>query len=286
MKYNDKIAKVIRKIRLSQKLSQKQFGEQVLNTSKRNVIRLEQGISKISLEEFLNMNDYFELDKFETLQQVVENKQYTEVINGVQTLLKNPMCNFEQVEQLLNQLYEESSFQLLSDYEKQKLEFIHAFVMAKQADNLEILRYAFSKNQYYLLEQLYISNWFIPFLSNEEILFLLDGITESFIKNVANKKIDLVVSLLLNSLGFLIDKEFNDFDCLADKITLTKDLIVQYNLYHLLPLFYRHVAIIASLNNDQAEYVLYRDKALTLAELFENKRMFKYLKADFEEYKK
>lgn len=261
---DENIALWIKEIRKSNKYSQEDFGKKILGISKRQVIRLENMEAELSLLQFLQIITYFDLDKHTTINELLDVTNNMEKLKTLYGLAKDPTYNGDE---LLLQVEELISNENISDYNLSRLELMRSFINFKETKDGIYLEYFVNHIDSESIDDIRLLNCSLYLLSNRQIVESLNALK----KNDFNKKAEILNKLLINALGTLVSRNYEDYDYIEKLFVKAKDYTLKNREYIYLPILFYHMAIFNKNISDEVGYSKYKEKALFLAEIYENK---------------
>ncbi|MBC2005517.1 helix-turn-helix transcriptional regulator [Listeria booriae] len=259
------ISQWIKDTRKSSYYSQEDFAKKVLGKSKRHMIRLENMEAKLSLVEFLQIIIYFDLDAHPTLSNLLEKEDSMSQIKTLFSLAKDPTYDSE----LLLSKIELLENATISSYNQSRLELMRSFINFKDTQDEKFLKYFIDHIENDSIDGIRLLNCSLYLLSNAQIVKCI----ESLRRNDFQKKAEILNKLLINALGVLIDRKYKDYEYIDQLFLKTKEFTLQNREYIYLPILFFHMAVFNKNIANKKDYKYYKEKAILLAEVYENKEM-------------
>ncbi|KXS60529.1 helix-turn-helix transcriptional regulator [Listeria monocytogenes] len=259
------ISQWIKDIRKESYYSQEEFAKKVLGKSKRHMIRLENMGASLSIVEFLKIIIYFDVDAYPTLNNMLGKENNVAQIKSLFDLAKDPTYDSESLLSKI-ELLENGT---ISSYNQSRLELMRSFINFKDTKDEKFLKYFIEHIDNDSIDGIRLLNCSLYFLSNAQIVECV----ESLRKNDFQKKAEILNKLLINALGVLIDRKYKDYKYINHLFIKTKEFTLQNREYIYLPILFFHMAVFNRTIENQKDYKYYKEKAVLLAEVYENKEM-------------
>jgi len=248
------IGEKIKEIRVTHQYTQKDFAQNVLKISTRNLVRIEKGDSPVSVELLLTMADNLKLDVQELLFDVLDRDGMYEAIKKVILKLeRNPSAQAD-IFRELDELYHNIDEMTLSTAQRDELDWLYMVFTFKQTEDHQIIDYFLQKTKYVPVLKLKAINCTQSGRTSSEIRMILDGMLTNEAKffTVTLVKEGTPIAIFSNSIGYLLERE--DLTNVATYLKHLKKYIIRNEKYYFLPIYYYRCAQFAYLENDVAVY--------------------------------
>ncbi|EBF5842201.1 helix-turn-helix transcriptional regulator [Listeria monocytogenes] len=259
------ISQWIKDIRKTSYYSQEEFAKKVLGKSKRHMIRLENGEANLSLIEFLKIIIYFDVDAYPMLNNLLGKENSIAQINLLFDLAKDPTYDSEALLSKIELLENDA----ISSYNQARLELMRSFINFKDTKDEKFLKYFIEHIDNDSIDGIRLLNCSLYLLSNAQIVQCV----ESLRKNDFQRKAEILNKLLINALGVLIDRNYKKHEYINQLFTKAKEFTLQNREYIYLPILFFHMAVFNRNIENQKDYKYFKEKAILLAEVYENKEM-------------
>ncbi|MBC1552293.1 helix-turn-helix transcriptional regulator [Listeria booriae] len=273
---NKKIATMVKEIRLKNKYSQDDMAKQVLGVSKRQVIRIESGKAELSLSQFLQVTTYFDLDIAKLLNQILDMGNVMAKINTLYSKAKDPTFNQSDLMQRIEELLENEE---MNRYHVFRLELLQSLINYRETDDSTYLIYFTKHIDSSNADDIRLLNLSLSTMSSRQIVACI----ESLKKNDFTKKTEILNKILINSLGFLVKNKYNDATYIQQLFQRAKSYTLDNGEYSYLPILYFHMAMFNKRIGNKSEFLFCSERALFLAEIYENDVLKDNIKRELEE---
>lgn len=274
--------KVMKSIRIESGMTQKEFSENVLGISERQLKRIEKGENSVKLSEILTIISTLDYTPEEIYNRFFYNVTF---INFQSRLLKEfRRISFDtgRISKILDELTEED-YEHLSFQERTIVDLIQALIISiDQKDELPLQRVLqdfkglhFNKQKFSEFEVRLINYIIIASTRKAEIVELMEVLHKQLYLTSHTDKQRAILAGMINAIGGLITTTWT-FE--ASYFEELEDFVLKNKHYTLTIPLYRHYAIYLKKNN--LPYEVYATKAIQLAQLLQSP-MYKVLLNDF-----
>ena len=272
--YKKRIGNAVKRIRKENNYSLKEFGDNVLGISARQLLRVENEHADLSSSNLMLMLSTLQIDVQTFIDEVtVMNKEVFWIFSELE---KNPVTDIDHIEEKIKEISKKE----LTTSEEKALDFIKSFMYSRQFEDQSFLKYFFNKNENISLSKMKILAASIENFESSEISKVIDRISSNENRYFTKELAHTSIAILLNGIGKFID-ENNLIPELNQYFIFCKEQILLYHDYYFLPIFYYRRALFYFLKEDIANYEKNKKKALDLANLFENLPLQKKLEIEF-----
>ncbi|HFK6935245.1 TPA: helix-turn-helix transcriptional regulator [Listeria monocytogenes] len=269
---NNTISQWIKDVRKTSGYNQKDFASKVLGKSKRHMIRLENMEANLSLKEFFQITACFNIDIASTLNIMLESENNIVDMETLLDLAKDPTYDSNELLSKIELLEDKA----ISNYYQVRLELMRSFINFKETKDETYLKYFIEHINTDSIEGFRILNCSLYVLTNDQIVKCIASLKE----NDFQKKAEILNKLLINAIGILVNRKYRDFDYINHLFKTAKEFTLKNREYIYLPILYFHMAIFNRNIDNQEEYNFYKEKAILLAEIYENEEMLNNIKKE------
>jgi hypothetical protein len=282
---NKVVGKWLRNIRTSNFLSQKEFGKLIFNKTSRTVRRLENEEADLTINELVNIITYFYIDPQTAILEILESNFFYKYKKRLQRELRKSMNGTENIEIILMEIHLNNDYEKFNENEKNYIDIIESFVLCKKNEDTSFLKYFFKEYDVLVLDDLLLLRWALAIMEIEDIINVIEKIDFENVKNMnlTVEQSELYVLILLNSIGFLIERGYDDFEYILYQCEKCHEIILQYEQIHLLILIFRHKAYLYKKVRNEELYIKMKNDSLNLAEILKKEKTLGKL---LEEYRK
>lgn len=270
------IAALVKEIRQSNKYNQEDLAKQVLGVSKRQVIRIENGEAELSLSQFLQMVTYFNLDITVLINQILGMENVMTKINMLYAKAKDPTYDQNELMSCIEELLENEG---VNDYHIFRLELLESLINFRATKDSAYLMYFTNHINSNNVDDARLLNISLGTMNNRQIVACI----ESLKKSDFAKKTEILNQILINSLGLLIKNNYKDSNYIKQLFQKAKAYTLANREYVYLPILFFHMAVFNKNIGDRAEFLYYKERALFLAEIYENEVLTGHINNELQE---
>lgn len=282
------LSSFVKELRTEVHMSQKEFAEDILGISDRQLLRIESGTSTLQITELMTIMNYFDLSAEEIFSRISFEESYYKKQRKYNNLLREVPLDVVAVEEVLDSITEEE-YQILPEIEKNTLDVIAAFCIAYRTNDtkpLEKVLKSFSilnkrKLKYSNFELIILSVTLTVLRNKKSIWEIIDILERELNQAHSKEKKEIIISGIQNGFVTLIDLKVPIDVTYFERL---EAYVLEHKMYTLMVSFYRHYAY----NNRfigrpyEAEF----QKAIQLSEIYQFYGIIPYLYDEFPEMKK